>query len=258
MKKFKTFHKTWRGRRKENQDNCWSKTFKSRQFVHAIAVVCDGMGGQKGGKLASKIAIKNVKNYIKNPPNDRNEIKLWLTNLLSNLRQEMEDEAKKDMSLQEMGTTMTLSLMTENHIHIFHIGDSKAYNIENDKIWQITSDHTALQESIESGDISEDTTCNSSYASQYASALTRYLSPGMNFEPDSICVELSNSNVVFICSDGLTGTMLERWVTDYEIYKECTSKSGISKRSIANLMQLALDNGSTDNLSIAIIEHKAC
>ena len=138
--------------RTSNQDACKCGSF-SDQAVWAV--VCDGMGGANGGNVASEVAVETVaqfltQEYDKALTNDQT-VDL-LTGVVQRANSKLYEMQKADQMLRGMGTTIELVLVKENKAHIVHVGDSRVYAIRENKIQQLTVDHSVVQEMVEKGE----------------------------------------------------------------------------------------------------------
>ena len=125
-----------------------------------LCILADGMGGYKGGEVASKIATCSAKEYIEN--NILN-IELEYQNILDLIKKAMEyaniEVHKKAMEIEEleqMGTTLEICLVYKNKMYIGHIGDSRIYRIRKNIIRRITTDHSYVETLVKDGTITRE------------------------------------------------------------------------------------------------------
>ena len=119
----------------------------------AFGIVCDGMGGAKGGDIASNTALNMISEYVKNsysPSMDNEKVAQLLKNALASANFELFTSSHRDETLEGMGTTVVAALARKDHAVIIHVGDSRAYLV-NETITQLTNDHSIVQSLIESG-----------------------------------------------------------------------------------------------------------
>lgn len=234
-------------KRRGNEDNLFAggmiltPEFYNRAFsLDAIAdlpmilAVCDGMGGEERGELASGIAVKKLaelQDAIKNaPPKD-----------MRKAVQEYIESANNEIGSFGIrsGTTIALAVITEKGVHCFNVGDTRIYSLRSDSFSQVTNDHTQGAELARSGIIPMD----SARRSKNGNKLTRCIGFGNRFAVDSYPV-IKGKCRLLICSDGLTDT-----VPDYEIMRILSAVKDISEAS-EQLLQLALNNGGKDNITV--------
>ena len=125
-----------------------------------LCVLADGMGGYTGGEVASNLAVTSVKSYIyNNYPKTKLETD-EIINLLKDATQYANmivyEKTRENAILEEMGTTLEVLLMIEDKIYISHIGDSRIYKIRNNKIKQLTIDHSYVEKLIDDGTITRE------------------------------------------------------------------------------------------------------
>lgn len=150
---FKVCHKTDIGLvRESNQDAC-----RSGLTANGIAwaVVCDGMGGANGGNVASSIAVETmVRQYHSffqgNPSYSDNSIRDLMVAAVYNANTAVYERSCAEEELHGMGTTVVSAIVYDGIAHIAHAGDSRAYLITPDGIRQVTTDHSIVQELVDS------------------------------------------------------------------------------------------------------------
>ncbi|ADN37380.1 protein serine/threonine phosphatase [Methanolacinia petrolearia DSM 11571] len=180
------------GRRPKNED-----TFYIRDFGDAcIFAVADGMGGLPHGDVASGIAIDTVKNFSEEGLSlfqHEKEMKAFLVKIHETAHKRIIDEARGD--LFGMGTTLTTAVLNRNRLYIANSGDSRAY-VVGDGIRFRTTDHTQIQKLVDAGSISE----NEARFHPLRNSLYGYV--GGNFVVDTYSLELSEYDIVILCTDG--------------------------------------------------------
>lgn len=168
----------------------------------AFAVVCDGMGGANAGEVASQTAVKTISEYIINSYRKKITIRDFvkiLRNALISANITLYEMAAKDEELKGMGTTAVVVVVKGNEVAIAHVGDSRIYLV-NDKITQLTRDHSIVQTLIESGEISpEDAALH-----PRKNVITRALGVEEDVAVDTAELVLSDNDTLLLCTDGLT------------------------------------------------------
>ena len=230
-------------KRQQNQDNASSRPDLG------LFVVADGMGGHRGGETASRIAAEvipeQVQNLLKKKPNH----KAVLTSSIQKANEEIFDAGLKHPELQGMGTTTTALLFVpeQNKILLGHVGDSRCYFLRPGLLWQLTRDHSLVQEKLKAGIITRDQL----KTDRMKNVLTR----SVGFEP-KVQVELYEMDVhegdtFLLCSDGLSGL-----VSDADILKtvedELFANSNINA-ALEKLIATANKNGGDDNITALIV-----
>lgn len=206
-----------------------------------LLAVADGMGGHSAGDVAAEIAIQEIRRFF-SQLNTKNleSIKKGLSQAYFRINHQIDEYSSENSDTQGMGTTLTCAVIVDTKMVVAHIGDSRAYIVNEDGIHQCTKDHTAQQEALDSG-------INIERINIGANALTRCLD-GSEFErPDiSNVFDVSNS-LVFVCSDGVHGSLTSAQLEELSI----TSSDAelFTKRAVRS----ALDYGATDNLTIVAV-----
>lgn len=212
----------------------------------ALAVLCDGMGGEKAGGEASETAIRIIFERItagfqKDMNND--EIRDLLLSALITANTVVYNTAKHDYNKNGMGTTCVAALVVENKIHIVNAGDSRAYFITSEYIKQVTTDHTLVRMLVEQGTI-EEKEISSHPQRNY---ITKAVGVAMQLEPDYFEICANTPFSLLLCSDGLSN-----YCSNDEIFSIFTHMN--LKEAAASLIQTALNHGGKDNITIAIVD----
>lgn len=225
--------------RKENQDAFW---FHQSDSVNAIAAVCDGMGGARGGAQASSLALRAVKEYYNDGPLD-DDIKHVFSEIIELSNKFVYKEAFSNHELSGMGTTMVLTLVNKNDVYFANVGDSRGYHITNGSIRQVTKDHSAVQELVDSGHLTE----RQAKIHPNKNIITRAIGVEEEVEFDYFHLTAEPGDVIILCSDGLTNH-----VDENEIQFEA---SGGSFEDLAErLINLANSRGGSDNITVVAIQ----
>lgn len=207
----------------------------------AFAVVCDGMGGANAGNIASEIAVKTVSEYLYNSFRENltiDEIARLVASAISSANLQIYERATKNEALSGMGTTIVVALILGNEAVISHVGDSRIYLV-NDKINQLTKDHSIVQSLIESGKISE----ADAKIHPRKNVITRALGVESSVLIDSDFITLEANDTLLLCTDGLTNFVDAQTILDtfknYEISLVCDK-----------LVELANLGGGGDNITV--------
>ncbi len=226
--------------RKENEDAVNYGFFDTGD---CYAVVCDGMGGVSGGKLASSICVQKTSEAIERGYRKRLTIKgaknllesaIWASNSA------IEKKSTEDYGYRGMGTTIVAAAVIGNVAVIAHVGDSRAYLISQSGISQVTKDHSLVQTMIDCGKITQE----EALTHPERNIITRAVGISNFVDVEFDIIDLNNTDSVLLCTDGLSGSLREN-----EIYEIIKTDSSIDK-----LVQKAIDNGSTDNVTALLIQ----
>jgi PPM family protein phosphatase len=207
----------------------------------SLLIVCDGMGGHKGGDIASRIAVETIKNHFKNLGNNYNipdEIRISLETANDSIIQ----KAKEDAELSDMGSTVVLVLIKDGLAYYASLGDSRIYRIRDGKIQQITKDNSLVQQMVDSELITED----EAKIHPKKNVITKALGINDKLEPEIYePFKLLVNDKLILCSDGLTAH-----VDDEEIFQLAESNS--PQEAAQKLVDLANERGGTDNITVQI------
>lgn len=203
-----------------------------------LAIVADGMGGHKAGEVASKTAVEIVtRSFFEMQKNKK--IEVLIEDVLKKANKEILEIAKGDQEKSNMGTTIVAAIIQNDNLYVANVGDSRAYCFLNEKLTQITVDHTyATALGLSTQQAQE---------SPVGSKLTRCLGREENLKVDLYGRKLHKGEKILLCSDGLT-----RHITDNDI-KEYLSKTVSPQEIIDELIELANKRGGRDNITAIII-----
>jgi protein phosphatase len=203
-----------------------------------LIVVADGMGGAPAGDVASAIVIQTLKRLDSPPPDDLLQA-LAGTILIANER--LAEVIEDDPSIEGMGTTLTAVLFDGSQIGVAHLGDSRGYLWRDGELLRITHDHSWVQSLIDEGRITE----QEANTHSHRSLLLKVLDGRHDNEPDLSTYDVRAGDRILICSDGLTG-----FVSTDRI--ERALQDGTPQTTAAALTKLALESGSTDNVTVLV------
>ena len=237
------FAKTDIGKAREiNQDYYYTS---SPQEKVELCILADGMGGYKGGEIASKLATEAVKKYIQDNfdkiEKQKNEILELLKNAIQYANMVVYEKSKERQDLEGMGTTLEVFLIYNNKAYTGHIGDSRIYRIRKGVMRKLTKDHSYVQQLVEDGKITREEANTHPKKNMLTKALgcTIYIEPDLrvrNFEPGDIFI---------MCSDGLTNMVKEN-----ELFEIVTSGP---EKAPDILIETANEAGGYDNITVVII-----
>ena len=231
--------------RKENQD-----AYAVREETlsgHTVCVVCDGMGGAAGGKLASRIAVttyleelEKVLTAAMNPEQLR-EASSYAVSLANRAIQTVAGESPE---YGGMGTTLVSAITYEDGAVITNVGDSRAYHISAAGITSVTTDHSLVQSMVERGDI----TAEEARRHPNRNLITRALGPDIDAECDGYICPMAAGEFLLLCSDGLVNT-----VTDQEMLSVVLHSEGL-EHALEWLLQIAKEHGAPDNVTAVLLQ----
>ena len=235
------FAKTDKGqRRRMNQDY----VFASDQPVGTLPnlfLLADGMGGHKAGDYASRYAVDELRRYIEKAAQPQPEIRL-LQEGIRDVNQRLYRLAQQNPNLSGMGTTLVIALIEGPNLTVGNIGDSRAYLIHGNSIRQITRDHSYVEEMVRRGLMRR----GSKEYMASRNIITRAVGIEPQVEADFFEIELSEGDYLLLCSDGLTGMAEDSRIAEVLANAPTLELAGDA------LLQLALDGGGRDNITVAL------
>lgn len=212
----------------------------------AFAVVCDGMGGANAGDVASKTAVDVISRYVTNsyaPSMTLEDIARLLNNAVVSANIEVFDMSQTNADLKGMGTTAVIAVVRNGNAVIVNVGDSRAYLV-NDKLSQITRDHSVVQSLVESGKLSQ----SEARVHPEKNVITRALGVENDILCDAYCVDFSSEDKLLLCTDGLSNFV------DCDSILYIVNNNNSDKVSDL-LIQKANKNGGKDNITAVVISH---
>lgn len=228
--------------REMNQDNFYISRDEEQLKLYIVA---DGMGGYKGGEIASAIAITSAKNYIESNfdsiEHDKINIQKLVKSAIEYANMVVYEKAKEEKELAEMGTTMELCLIYGNKVYIGHVGDSRIYRIRKNYLRKLTTDHSYVEELVKDGTITKEEAAKHPKKNMLMKAV------GCNsyVEPDVMVKGFEKEDILIITSDGLTNM-----VTDEEIYNIVKENT---ESATQKLIDKANEQGGYDNITVVLI-----
>ena len=208
------------------------------------AVVCDGMGGANGGNIASDMALSVIsEDIINNYREDMSSssVKLLLKTSVFNANTRIYEKSLEETSLYGMGTTVVALLIIGDTAHFAHVGDSRAYIINN-KITQITKDHSVVQTLIEKGKLSQ----TQARVHPDKNIITRALGVDDTVVIDYNELDITPDDTLLMCTDGLTN-----FVEDSVIFDLVKKMNEDVDASV--LIDKANQNGGGDNITAVLL-----
>lgn len=230
-------------KREMNQDVFYTHKFNDNI---GFAIVCDGMGGQSAGHVASDmvcniVAEKLIDSDFENA--DEKQIGDYIVTAISEANIQVYTKGNVEPGYKGMGTTVVLAVVVNDKAYVANIGDSRVYLLQEKKLHQITKDHSLVQELFEQGKISEEQVTNHPNKNM----ITRAVGVNLTVEIDYLSVSLGSDAKLLLCSDGLTNM-----VSDSDI--EAVISNNNAEDTCEKLINLANQAGGVDNITVAVIE----
>jgi protein phosphatase len=227
--------------RSENQDS----VIVREPDGGVIVVVCDGMGGERRGNVASELAASNFVGHITAglAEEEPRALPQLVAEAAAYANVKVYDRAFTDLTCEGMGTTLVGGVFAPGSAHFVNVGDSRAYMISRGVIWQVTRDHSYVEELVQQGIITRE----AARTHPRRNYITRALGIAREVQCDAYELEPEEGNILLLCSDGLSNMvepeeMLAAAQTESEPETLCRA-----------LLDLALTRAATDNITVAAI-----
>lgn len=207
-----------------------------------LAIVADGMGGHEGGQEASRIAVETIEAVYAEKVDGDPQSQLDAGFREAHVR--IQRYATEHPELHGMGTTATALVLLGKHLCFAHIGDSRLYLVQADKISRLTHDHSYVGRLLENGMI----TAEEAEIHPQRHILTAALGTGPELSPDvpESPLLLASGDILVLCTDGLWGQL-----TDQEIQQIVREKA--PREACQALVDLAKERGGPDNITVQVL-----
>ena len=206
---------------------------------NGLAGVADGMGGHKGGEIASA----GLRDGLLRETKDSKPGKEKLVEAVQKVNRELWEQQEGNSSLSGMGTTLTVLWPTENEMLIGQVGDSRAYLLRDNVLTQITNDHSMVADMVRKGVLTEEqAACH-----PMRNYITRAVGTEANIEIDLYTHNRRRGDRWLICSDGLHGMISTEELISFMADEDL-------EKAADRLLQAALGNGGKDNISLVLIQ----
>jgi PPM family protein phosphatase len=203
-----------------------------------LYAVADGMGGHRGGEVASQLALETVEHLFR-------EGQGTLAEQIREANRAVFERSAEDRAVAGMGTTLTAALVREGEVHLAHVGDSRAYLLRAGAMRQLTQDHTLVGRMIRAGEISE----AEAEVHPHRNVLTRVVGTEPEVRVDERDVGLLEGDRLLLCSDGLTNMVTEDQV---QAILEATPTN--PQEAADRLVRAANRAGGVDNITVVVLD----
>lgn len=231
--------------RDENQDCVWSAALSDNSCA---AVLCDGMGGEAHGGVASQLAVDVISKRISENFTEymsRNTVRNLLITAVSAANSIVYDAALKEPAGTVMGTTCVAAIVSGGRAYIVNVGDSRGYHLftsdDSECIQQVTKDHSHVRDLIDRGEITEE----QARTHPERNKITRAIGADSSVTTDYFEVDMAEGDMLLLCSDGLSS-----YGDDLDILDICFENPPESV--CGELVDYANGNGGHDNISVAL------
>lgn len=222
-----------------------------------LFVVADGMGGHAAGEVASRLAVETILEWMRKyargesrtlvgpPVTSGSEQANWLLSSIRLANRMIFDAAQGGAEYAGMGTTLVAALAMGPRVALAHVGDSRIYRVRDERIVQLSRDHSLIQQQLEHGMISAE----EAHDSQYRHLITRALGLKESVEVDLDEQDVLAGDRLLLCSDGLSD-LLE----DEEMLAAILEHSDDLEKTCQALVDRANYKGGDDNITVLLIQ----
>jgi len=208
-----------------------------------LAILCDGVGGDNGGDLAARIALKSALHFFSASENDNYLEKIKLT--IEDSNSFVLNHSYTSEPMKNMATTLEMIYVKDNFVYWGHIGDSRIYQLKSKRLNQITKDHSLVQKLLDEGFITHKQAANH----PQKNVIIKALGDNISIEPDisKIRLNVNEGNKFLICSDGVSNLVSHAELEDVLILSDLEE----IKNKIIKMIKI---RGAIDDYSFIIIE----
>ena len=224
-----------------NEDN-----FGFEQIGSCLCLaVADGVGGEEYGEIASKIAVDSVFELFRESLpliKDREDLPAFLKNVYNKTNLRILKDCLEHRERLGMCTTLTVAVLKGTELTLAHLGDTRAYMFHGSELIKLTEDHNETGRLVKQGIITEE-------EAKYhpgRNRLFKVLGENQYLNPDIYSYNISYGDLVILCSDGLYSFLSN------EQFKACSRGRSDLEAVCRKLVSQALDNGSSDNITVTI------
>ena len=211
-----------------------------------VFVIADGMGGHAVGELASRTAVEYVISTLPNElesANNKKDIEDLLRRVVEKANVKVYLESLDNREFKGMGTTLTVAVLRDWRLYLSHIGDCRVYMLHGSTMDRLTVDHTLVQELIDSGSISE----VEALTHPKRHVLLKSLGVNEFMSPDSYSIDISQGDLILMCTDGLYG-----YVDESEI-RTILRRHKDLQACADQLVSQANQAGGKDNVTVILV-----
>lgn len=235
--------KTDKGKMRSNNEDACFVMIRDKVFI-----IADGVGGNKSGEIASRTAINEVAKYVEEHPLDgiktSKSINDYFNECIKNCNFKILESAQRFEENRGMATTLVVGYLHKKKLYIFNIGDSRAYYYRNDRLEQITIDHTYVNSLVKAGLISKE----EAEIHENKNMITRAVGADYLVDADAFQLKVCKDDIILMCTDGLYGE-----VPDEEII-EVLKEDNTMGEKCRKLIDMANANGGNDNITIICLK----
>ena len=237
--------------RKNNEDYCKGEILNTDFGPVGIFALADGMGGHNKGEVASKLAVENIVEFLKENLLQSNNIKIdYIDDIIKQAYHSVNhiiyEKSISSLEFDGMGTTLVIAIIYKDNLYVANVGDSRCYLLNENGFNKITIDHSVVEELVKANIITKE----EAKTHPGRNHITRAIGTDEMVIVDIFKKELRKGNKILLTSDGLTG-----FVGD-DIIKDILLKDDDVKNLAQELINTANDISGKDNISVVLIEDR--
>jgi protein phosphatase len=203
-----------------------------------LYAVADGMGGHRGGEVASKLALETVEALARSGKGG------GLAEQVREANRAVFERSMTDRAVSGMGTTLTGAVVDDEGAHIVHVGDSRAYLLRAGSLRQLTEDHTLVNRMVQAGEITPD----EAEVHPHRNVVTRVVGTEPDVRVDEQVVPLLEGDRLLLCSDGLTN------MVTIEQIRAILESNPSAQDAATRLVRAANRAGGIDNITVIVVD----
>ncbi|EJE98174.1 Stp1/IreP family PP2C-type Ser/Thr phosphatase [Liquorilactobacillus mali] len=209
----------------------------------SFAIVADGLGGHKGGDVASEMAVSHLGFRFEETEIDTIDIAAkWLVDEVQRENKLILERSNQYEDLNGMGTTIVCAIFFGDEVLLANIGDSRGYLLRDSDLMQLTEDHSLVNELLKSGQISSEEARNH----PQKNIVTRTLGISENANIDEKIIKIEENDILLLCSDGLTN------MVDDQLIKKVLLNNESFADKCDKLIDMANKAGGNDNVTLLL------
>lgn len=233
------------GKKRQLNQDCVDISVSPVGNLPNLLLLADGMGGHKAGDYAARFTIDTIKKEVNVSP-ETNPVHIF-SEAIEYANNHLYEKSQSDLNFQGMGTTLVAATLSEDKLSVANIGDSRLYLIRQNKMVQVTKDHSYVAELVSKGGLDRETAKHHPKKNYITRAVGAYEKANADF----FSVETKPGDVILICSDGLTNML-----SDEEILSTVYGEHDL-ELTCYKLVQAANEKGGLDNISVILAKTQA-
>jgi PPM family protein phosphatase len=222
--------------RSNNEDSCFVSA------ADGLFIVADGMGGHAAGEVASDLAIRAVRERVRNATGD--DPRALLADAVAAANLAVRQASASNPAWRGMGTTLTILLLQAAQAHLAHVGDSRLYRYRDNRLEQLSDDQTLVEEQLRQGMISD----HEAATSRLRHVLLQAVGTADELELCQKTLPLAERDRFLLCSDGVTDLLSDARLA------ELIATSSDLQLLCARLVDAAKAAGGRDNITVVLVE----